>query len=174
MILDIEVPELEAFPQEFQETYWVCNDDQMELKIPDLSNGNYGAYTILWDDNSNGSTRLVTTSGNYELTLANQCEEKTYSFEVRFSGDAVRIPNTFTPNGDGINDSFYPIFLPGDIEVLKFQIFNRWGELVHQEHSPWDGAFKNTPQVADVFIYYYQIKTECGIIDKVGDVTLIR
>lgn len=52
------------------------------------------------------------------------------------------IPNVFTPNGDGINDNFYPF--GKDIQTYQMTIFNRWGEIVFEgENTPWDGRFRN-------------------------------
>src|SRR5256885_16018380 len=48
---------------------------------------------------------------------------------VRCNGDSVFIPNTFTPNGDGLNDYFYPRGKGVD-HMNTFRIYDRWGELV--------------------------------------------
>ena len=67
------------------------------------------------------------------------------------------VPNSFTPNGDGIND----IFLPKGIFVSEYnlQIFNRWGEKLFESddlNKGWDGSFKN--KVCQLGTYYYQIR----------------
>lgn len=55
----------------------------------------------------------------------------------------LRIPNAFTPNGDGKNDIFYVLGGPAGSEVKDFAIFNRWGQKVFQVHDvpPGDPAF---------------------------------
>ena len=40
------------------------------------------------------------------------------------------MPNSFTPNGDGLNDYFFPYGDKIDLDNYKFQVFNRWGEVV--------------------------------------------
>lgn len=58
---------------------------------------------------------------------------------------AVYIPNSFTPNGDGLNDSFL-VFGTG-ISATSLQIFNRWGELIFSSQDPlqgWDGSYKGS------------------------------
>jgi gliding motility-associated-like protein len=59
------------------------------------------------------------------------------------------IPNTFSPNGDGVNEIFYPRGT-GLFKIKNFKIFNRWGELMFEKNSfdannptyGWDGNFK--------------------------------
>ncbi len=66
----------------------------------------------------------------------------------------IYVPNTFTPNGDGINDYF---FVQGEaIHSFKIQIFNRWGDLIFESNdvaNGWDGKFNGNyvPQGAYVF-----------------------
>ncbi len=71
----------------------------------------------------------------------------------------MMIPNLFTPNGDGYNDSFYCI-AEGFLKI-KMLIYNRWGDLVYEEASEnpsWNGK---TPlgSLHSPGVYYYQIST---------------
>ena len=86
------------------------------------------------------------------------------------------LPNSFTPNGDGLNDCF-GIKYWGQINQLDFSIYNRFGERVFHTNNPnvcWDGTLNGEPQKADVFVYTIKAKTACGNIDKKGTVTLLR
>ncbi len=87
------------------------------------------------------------------------------------------IPNTFTPNNDGISD-YFNIVLVGELEIAEFKIFDRWGEIVYDNETPltgWDGRKDDKEMPSDVYLYYYIIKRASGNeeIEK-GDVTLIR
>jgi len=89
---------------------------------------------------------------------------------------AVMFPNAFTPNGDGKNDVFRPIF-NGYHNFHSFRIVNRWGETIFESSNSlpaWDGTFNGVPQ--DIGTYYYFIQYDCGgnTIETKGDVTLIR
>ena len=89
---------------------------------------------------------------------------------------AVLFPNAFTPNGDGRNDLFRPIF-NGYHKFHSFRIVNRWGQTVFEsaDSNPmWDGNFNGVPQ--DIGTYYYFIEYDCGgnTIEAKGDCTLIR
>ncbi len=75
------------------------------------------------------------------------------TIEVK-SDFAAYIPNAFTPNGDGLNDTFYPV-LRG-VKRFELQIFDRWGELIFSSNSSeqvWDGTFKGQECKQDVYNY---------------------
>jgi len=81
----------------------------------------------------------------------------------------IALPTAFTPNGDGQNETFYPIGNKS-FALSKFTIYNRWGEIVHNAPQPWDGKYKNEAQPQDA--YWFIIEYE-GKINK-GVVTLLR
>lgn len=88
----------------------------------------------------------------------------------------IFVPNTFTPNGDGLNDK---LFVRGDyIDELEFYIYNRWGQLVFETRDKnvgWDGTFKGELLRTDVFGYY--LKCICYGQEEYftrGNVTLLR
>ena len=94
----------------------------------------------------------------------------------------VFIPNTFTPNGDGQNDVFYPRGV-GLRVINSMRIYNRWGELVYErkdmqlndEGAGWDGTFGGTPPRPDVYVYAIDAICASGEpISWKGDVTLVR
>lgn len=54
-------------------------------------------------------------------------------------------PNTFIPDGDGLNDVFEVVFSPeAYCDIIDFNVFNRWGELIHKssDEATWDGTYK--------------------------------
>lgn len=88
----------------------------------------------------------------------------------------IFVPNTFTPNGDGANDT---LFVRGrHIERLDFQVFDRWGERVFRTEDiaeGWDGRFGGKP--ADPAVFVYHLTAWC--VDgqrffKKGNVTVVR
>lgn len=89
---------------------------------------------------------------------------------------SVYIPNTFTPNGDGINDTFG---VKGQ-EIGQFQlmVYNRWGELIFVSSDPnvqWDGKFKGHDVQEGTYAYrYIAMGVNKGEKEIAGTVTLIR
>ena len=98
------------------------------------------------------------------------------------TGQNFFIPNTFSPNGDGSNDVFYPRGSGLDrAKILR--IFNRWGEIVFEKYdmpinaaaAGWDGTWKGKKANADVYVYQLEIYCKNGeLITYNGNVTLIR
>lgn len=130
------------------------------------------------DRNRQEAWGIIQRPGYIKLTVYSPYGCKSTD-SVLISPDAcckVTFPTAFTPNGDGRNDVFRPIF-NGFHRFQSFRISNRWGETVFEStnnNMAWDGTHNGVPQ--DMGVYFYFIKYDCGgkdIIEK-GDVTLIK
>jgi gliding motility-associated-like protein len=87
------------------------------------------------------------------------------------------MPTAFTPNGDGINDLFRPAGLQNFEKVFKFEIYNRFGQLVYNDaaNPQWDGTLNGVAQPRDVYIYVFEYSTDTGEVILVrGEFTLLR
>ena len=88
----------------------------------------------------------------------------------------VFVPNTFTPNADGMNDVLYA--RSSMVTEIHFVIADRWGQIVFETTDitkGWDGVFNGKPCNPDVFGYYITYKCNNGKESfKKGNVTLIR
>jgi gliding motility-associated-like protein len=87
---------------------------------------------------------------------------------------SVYVPNAFSPNGDGKNDIFKPIF-SGDVSSLryKFAIYNRYGQQVFYTNNyqeGWNGTFQKMKCDLGYFYYYLQL----GQNNLKGDVLVLR
>jgi gliding motility-associated-like protein len=94
----------------------------------------------------------------------------------------VYAPNTFTPNGDNINDYFY-IIGNETSTVETMLIYDRWGNLVFEIHDlpvnqptkGWDGSFQSQKMNPGVFVFYAKVRlSDDELVELKGDVTLIR
>ena len=139
---------------------------------------------VAWDgfENRADSTLLVTKDGTYyaDLSIYPQCSI-TVSVDVEdFCPMTFYVPNAFTPNKDGVNETFEPKMY--NIVSYKIIIYNRWGERIFTSTNPenqWDGTYQNKEVQQDVYVYkiIYSGYGEDQSIDKkqlVGTVTLIR
>ena len=91
----------------------------------------------------------------------------------------IYLPNSFTPNGDGMNDMFIPVVNMMDKDYYKFYIFNRWGELIFSTTDPtkgWDGTQKGVKSKEDVYVWKIQGRSTLSTEKKewIGHVNLLR
>ena len=73
----------------------------------------------------------------------------------------VYLPNTFTPNNDGINDAFGPV--GEDLRGYWMKVYNRWGELVYESdnpNEPWIGNVRGGEHYAPDGVYLWQVRIE--------------
>jgi gliding motility-associated-like protein len=139
-----------------------------------LAPGAFSSY--LWQDGSMAPTFNVKGAGNYwvQVTDSNGCTSAD-TVAVRLRGCAIsKIENTFTPNGDGINDTW-------KIDILQYYpgssviIYTRWGQAVFNSKGytkAWDGRYKGKELPAGA--YYYVINLNNGTAPVSGFVTIIR
>ena len=84
------------------------------------------------------------------------------------------VPNTFSPNGDGIND-FWVIENLETYTNVTVTVFNRNGEKVFSSNgyaSPWDGTYKGSQLATGT--YYYLIDPKKGRNKLSGSITILR
>ncbi|MBL7726203.1 MAG: gliding motility-associated C-terminal domain-containing protein, partial [Dinghuibacter sp.] len=130
--------------------------------------------------------------------VATPNQTTTYRVEVKNSGgctntgeitifvlcgkDNLFIPNTFSPNGDGMNDKLYPRG-SGIYTIKSFKIFDRWGEMVFEastfnandESKGWNGTYKGKPLNPDVYVYMIEvICSNKNVMGFTGNVSLIK
>lgn len=101
---------------------------------------------------------------------------------VTCTKENLYIPNTFSPNGDGMNELFYPRGR-GVEKIRSMKIFSRWGQLVYEKtnflandaNAGWNGKRAGQHLTPDVYVYMIELVCENGnIITLKGDVALIR
>jgi gliding motility-associated-like protein len=129
------------------------------------------------------ATPIKTTT--YSLTAINDggcATTDSIRVQVICNGANFFVPNTFSPNGDGVNDHFIVNGVGLNV-IPSITIYNRWGQIVFQKSnfapndasSAWDGTFNGQPAPSDVYIYTIQILcNNATLIPYHGNVTLIR
>jgi gliding motility-associated-like protein len=95
----------------------------------------------------------------------------------------IRIPNAFSPNGDGKNDIFFILGGPEGSRIKDFSIFNRWGQKIFQRADTpsgdpafgWNGYYNGSAAMQGVYIYRVIILLADGSSQLFqGTVILIR
>lgn len=153
----------------------LCSDH--ELMLSALPNGS----EYLWSTGDTTVSIIITESGLYWNTyLDNNFCERSDTILIKLSDEAEQVfaPNSFTPNGDGLNDTWqvYGVGLNNQFEV---QVFNRWGNLVWETkdiNASWDGTHNGGLSEAGVYAYKLYFYSKCyeKKIETIGSVLLIR
>ncbi|MFN5418272.1 MAG: choice-of-anchor L domain-containing protein [Flavobacteriia bacterium] len=92
-------------------------------------------------------------------------------------GSTLYIPNTFTPDGNRHNNEFFAESF--NIQIIKFEIFNRWGELIYESYNDnrfrWDGNYKGKPCQDGVYTYKIRYrKPNSEEFIKTGHINVLR
>ena len=137
----------------------------------DMTNPNSPSTTVVTEE-STTFTITVTDTFGCSLTDTVTIKVDPVTCDMPF----VFIPNSFTPNGDGMNDVLY---VRSDIlEEMYFVVYSRWGEKLFetlQQEIGWDGTFKKKDCQTGVYDYYFKGKCKDGDeLELKGNVTLIR
>ncbi|MDX5321003.1 MAG: gliding motility-associated C-terminal domain-containing protein, partial [Bacteroidota bacterium] len=156
---------LEMYPMfelNLEPAYVKCLDEVFLPEV-DIDSGVY-RWTRLGGDFLLDSLR---EEGVYTLNIETRCQNLLDTFQYRFYHESycpIDFPNAFTPNGDGVNDTypyngdFRNIFgLECTFDSYNLIIFNRWGEIMFRSEDPneeWDGQYKSNGGIQEVFGYY--------------------
>lgn len=107
------------------------------------------------------------------------CESQTCKILTVHNSFILNVPNSFTPDGDGVNDLFIPILDGERTEKSTFYIFDRWGNNIFSssgELSPWDG--KSGGEYLPTGVYAWRLvasdKYSSDTKEYFGHVTLLR
>jgi gliding motility-associated-like protein len=137
-------------------------------------------YRYSWNTGAITPSITVVEEGTYSLTVASQFDCATTESMIVNKDCYIDVPNSFTPNGDGVNDYFFPRQLLGkSILAFKMQVFNRWGQIVFETSKTdgrgWDGKFNDKDQPTGVYIYQINVVLDGNKQEKyTGNVTLLR
>lgn len=89
----------------------------------------------------------------------------------------IYVPNTFTPNGNATNETFFALGV--NIDEFNMEIYNRWGELIYtgdKLSKSWDGTYNDLPCPDGVYVWkirYGEIVSS-KMFEIVGHVNLLR
>jgi gliding motility-associated-like protein len=174
---------------------------RVSTKKPDLNNSrvNFFNYStdydqLSWDFGEPASGIYNTTDETHpyhiyisegqfiaKLMLENnyQCFDTAYTIIRIEDGSRLYVPSAFSPDGNGLNDYFLPIFANEEIKEFEMYIFNRWGINTFSTHQyeGWNGNDQNSNESCEPNFYSYVIY----IIDSknvrrkyTGSLTLVR
>ena len=158
------------------DVYDVSCKDQHDGAIDLTVENGTPPYTYAWSDNETTQDIENLGGGDYVITATDiyNCTA-TDTFTVKVTDiECIHVYNVFTPNGDGVNDTWDidNIFLYPDVEI---NVFNQWGNKVFSSTGytePWDGTYNGKPLPAAT--YYYTLDLKNGDAPHSGSVTIMR
>ena len=151
-----------------------------------------GADTWLWSfgDINNSTSTLQNPSFTYpdpicyqvtlDVTSANGCTDSALEIICIDPDVSIYVPNTFTPNEDGVNEVFLPVTTGINPDKYEFWVFDRWGNLIFYTddlNEGWNGRVQGHDKLCQIDTYVWKVKC-VDILDKkhnlIGHVNLIR
>ena len=134
----------------------------------------------LWSNGEDLPEITVYDAGMYILEVkSDHCTLVDSTQVIGKSGYSVLfLPNTFTPNHDGVNDIFSGIGT--DITYFNMRIFNRWGAMIFETadmEKGWDGSYKGEIVPDGIYCYVIRYSTPSSFdqqFKKEGYVLLLR
>ncbi len=171
----------------------VSNESVTDILTPYFSfvNLSKDAMTYFWSFGDSQTSTDQDTEHTYVLPgeyCVKLISTATYNTGISTCSDSITncvtinplsvlyIPNSFTPNGDGINDNFF--VKSSRIYDYHLTIYNRWGTTIFQTYDLdtfWDGTYG--PEIIQSGVYYYFVSyrdIEMKKYVKNGIITLIR
>lgn len=132
---------------------FACLEEEPRYVVIDA--GNPGSRYD-WSTGENSQVILAGAYGWYfvEVTNSFDCALRDSVVVNEYCPSSIYLPNTFTPNGDGINDVFLAV--GKNIASLHMIVFDRWGGVLFESDDPnigWDGTFKGEPVKNDMYIW---------------------
>ncbi|MEA3497406.1 MAG: gliding motility-associated C-terminal domain-containing protein, partial [Bacteroidota bacterium] len=172
----IEVSQFSQIMIDYEISEISCNDQSDGSILLNVSGGAEN-YKFLWSTGDTTQNIFNKVSGIYsiEITDNNNCKVQIDNLKINFNeSNCINIPSSFTPNGDGTNDTW--ILRNVDLyPTAVIKVFNRWGNEIYQSNGykiPWDGNFKGKKLPSGT--YFYVIELNNGEKPYTGTVTIVK
>jgi len=150
----------------------LCKGNILQIKAK-------GFIDYNWSNGSLNNFIDITQDGTYSVNVIDKygCKGNDSITVSFYKCINIMVPNAFTPNNDGLNDTFKPL-IPAPVKDYHMQIFNRWGQLVFETKdykAGWDGTIKSGKQATAAYVYLITlIDIEGNHVKKQGTMILIR
>jgi gliding motility-associated-like protein len=163
-----------------QTSFEGCAEDAGSVEVLVLSGGT-APYLFSFGDGpftpTSSATGLSTGIQIVRIRDANDCEWMgSFNIPAPDAGALVFAPNSFTPNGDGVNDEWD--ITGACIESFECRIFDRWGTLIATltaEDPKWDGSVSGQAPKTDLYVYLLNVQGLNGIIERYrGSIMLLQ
>jgi gliding motility-associated-like protein len=165
--VDSIIFDLEVYPTplvDLGDSLFLFSCDPIKLD----AGGGDGSEYYIWSTGFRTRSISVYETGDYFVTVGNPGCEVTDTAHVNLCGGRLFMPNAFSPNKDGINETFKPITSDPSIE-FHMMIFDRWGQMVFETYDlfeGWNGDFNG--EACPSGNYVYRIEYQGQGVDSPG------
>jgi gliding motility-associated-like protein len=157
-----------------------CLDDEPGFVVLDA--GNPGSR-FGWSTGETTQMVMASAYGLYivEVTNAYDCTARDSVLVTEYCPSSIYVPNTFTPNNDGLNDIFIPV--GKNIGAMHLIVFDRWGEILFESDNPdmgWDGTYRGSYVKNDIYVWKltYRFTDKDGALglpqERMGHIEVLR
>lgn len=144
-----------------------------------------GLSSYRWNTGDTSESIVIISDGMYSVEMESPVgclgSDSVY---VKLTSEEIPenhlfIPNAFTPDGDGVNDTFQAFYNGNDISHFTMEVYDRWGGEIFESNDiflGWDGTKRGKLLPGGVYVYKIALKTG-GVPEeqvKVGTVMLVR
>ncbi|MFM2226083.1 MAG: hypothetical protein RJA07_2285 [Bacteroidota bacterium] len=160
----------------------ICEGNSIELDAGDNNNSTLNKY-YSWNINNNQQKIVVANSGLYSVQVSSPpCKTVSDEINIQVKNCECKLilPNSFTPNNDGVDETFKPI-IACDLEPQQydFKIYNRLGQKVFSTTlfgNAWDGTFNGALQELGAYVFFVSFINPTTHQKEMykGDVILLR
>jgi gliding motility-associated-like protein len=140
----------------YNEFFELCDGDSIPsiYSVVSTLNGGYNEWTLTNNTTTSNNFNIEWNSfGTFVLSVVNYVngcpspqQETTITIE-QCPQELIYIPNSFTPDGDELNNIWLPIFTSGfDPYDFNIKVYNRWGQVIWETNNHmegWDGTYNN-------------------------------
>jgi gliding motility-associated-like protein len=136
---------------------------------------------VRWSSGATTTSIPVDASGTHSVSVSapDHCPCSASIRVVDLCATSVHAPNAFTPNADGINDVWRPVWTTNADAILEFTVFDRWGGLLFSSTDlgdGWDGTVNGTPLPSGLYPWIGMAKdpVTSRVSELRGKIALIR
>jgi gliding motility-associated-like protein len=159
--------------------------DTLEMQAGDLLDAGTGLSSYLWNTGDSTESIVINAEGMYKIEMESQVgclgSDSVY---VKLTSEEIPethlfIPNAFTPDGDGVNDTFLALYNGNDISHFTMEVYDRWGGRIFRSDNiltGWDGKKNGKDCPGGVYVYkiVFSVDGVAGNQERVGTVMLVR
>lgn len=143
------------------------------------------AYNLLWSTGEFSDNIQVVSPGVYQANYSSTCRDTTLTWRIETEDCdcEIFVPNAFSPDFNGINDSFKPE-VNCEVTSYEFAVYNRWGKEVFRSDDPeaaWRGESADENYFGGIGVYFWKLELEPDLqsivpetIKRQGSVTIVR